>query len=80
MRQDDGSYAFKTALDWPGLCRRYALGPDAQLSAGHLLSYIANMREDLYLAAQFGAGMAQDRLGAKLTKAKCSDLAKTLDI
>jgi hypothetical protein len=70
-RQEDGSYAFKASTGWPVA---------SDLTPARLLVSIADMREDLHLAAAFAAGVAQDPLGARLTRAKCSDLTAALDI
>lgn len=78
-RQEDGSFTFKADLDWSALRAEYSTRPGAdELTVGHLLVGIVDMREDLHLAAAFGAGVAQDPLGARLLRAKCADLTAAL--
>jgi hypothetical protein len=78
---DDDFFIVESDLDWPALQNVYLdkSGTD-KLTAGHLLVGILDMREDLQLSATFGAGIAQDPLGAALMRAKCADLTAALEI
>jgi hypothetical protein len=77
-RQADGYYAFNSALNWSDI-RKASTNRADPLTAGQLLAYITTMREDLYLSAQFATSIAQDSLGARLTRAKCADLNAALE-
>ncbi|MBK6015523.1 hypothetical protein [Streptomyces sp. MBT53] len=78
--QEDGYFMLKSNLDWTALREEYQAKSSADdLTPGHLLVSIVDMREDLYLGATFAAGIAQDSLGARLVQAKCADLAASVD-
>jgi hypothetical protein len=78
IRQEDGYYAFNTQLDWTAISTA-SLNRAAPLTAAQLLGHIANMRQDLHLSAQFASSIAQGPLGARLTRARCTDLTAALD-
>jgi hypothetical protein len=75
----DGRYRFESNLDWSGLCSAYSLRDGSPIDQAFPLLHVVEMRQDLHLAATFATGVAQDLLGAKLTSAKCVDLAAALD-
>jgi hypothetical protein len=78
--QEDESYRFESNLDWARLDKAYEPREDiSKLTTGYLLGNILDVREDLYLAAVFGSGIAQNSLAARLTRIMCADLTAVVD-
>lgn len=75
----DGYFRFDTNIDWSALRQAYKLPSGEDVEPRHFLFGMAEMREDLYIGATFGAGIAVDPLGAELMRAKCADLTTSLD-
>jgi len=79
-RYADEHYRFETNLDWAAVSR--AGTPAARsLFTGPvpLLLGMVEMRQDLALGASLGASLAQDRLGARITRTKCKEFTALLD-
>lgn len=79
VRQEDDYHTFESNIDWPDLIKAHQRRTGEELSPGHLLVGIVEMRQDLHLGATFATGIALDPLGAKLLQAKCADLTAAVD-
>lgn len=77
---DDGYFTLDSNLDWATVRKaRVRRAEGDEFTPGHLLISMVEMRVDLYLAAALGAGIAQDPLGSRLTRALCEDLVAAVD-
>lgn len=78
--EEDGYFTVDTNLDRQELQKAYVQRGDMkQLSIVDMLSGMTDAREDLYLAATFGAAVAQSSYFAQLTRAICADLTAIVD-